>query len=604
MNKVEIAFFAPIALSLALSLGVWLYSWKRRAVIGASAFSWFVLTQIIYTSTYILELLTQSNDGKVFWGNVKYFVVAFGPFSILYFSLKFTRRHFKNPLRTWTLLMILPTMFMVLLLTDGYHHLIRENIQLTPLGPFFIVGNGLSNIYWLISYYSFGVALFGISLIVARYFDAQPLFRPQILSVLIGIIFPLAGVVFSLVGSHLIYDIDLAHIASSIGNLVIAWSLFQYRLFDIVPVARDRLVEYLQDTVIILDKQDRIVDVNHASIEFIDQPANSISGKKAFDVIPFWNELIKQIQDTKDQPVEMVFGDGENEKILSFHFSELQTSVGDAGGRMIIVHDITELKKAEREIKEKNRKLEILNDDLAEANEQHKKLGEVKDKFVANVSHELRTPLTNIKLYHELANLQPDRISEFLVILSRETDRLTDLIEDLLALSRFDQGVVRLNKSSFDLNELISELGEDRESLAVSKGLLLKINPKEGIPLVFADRNLIGQILSILLTNAFNYTPEKGTVSVSTCEREQDNRKWVGFVVRDTGMGIDPEELKTLFTRFYRGKVGRKSGVSGTGLGLSIAKEIVERHQGEIEVESNGVPGEGTTFKVWFVVEN
>jgi len=271
---------------------------------------------------------------------------------------------------------------------------------------------------------------------------------------------------------------------------------------------------------------------------------------------------------------------------------------------MIIVHDITELKKAEREIKEKNRKLEILNDDLAEANEQHKKLGEVKDKFVANVSHELRTPLTNIKLYHELANLQPDRISEFLVILSRETDRLTDLIEDLLALSRFDQGVVRLNKSSFDLNELISELGEDRESLAVSKGLLLKINPKEGIPLVFADRNLIGQILSILLTNAFNYTPEKGTVSVSTCEREQDNRKWVGFVVRDTGMGIDPEELKTLFTRFYRGKVGRKSGVSGTGLGLSIAKEIVERHQGEIEVESNGVPGEGTTFKVWFVVEN
>ena len=66
MNKVEIAFFAPIALSLALSLGVWLYSWKRRAVIGASAFSWFVLTQIIYTSTYILELLTQSNDGRYF----------------------------------------------------------------------------------------------------------------------------------------------------------------------------------------------------------------------------------------------------------------------------------------------------------------------------------------------------------------------------------------------------------------------------------------------------------------------------------------------------------------------------------------------------------
>lgn len=603
MDKVEIVYLFPLAISWVISVGVWFYAWRRRAVVGAQAFSWFVLAEIIYTSGYIFELLSQSIAGKIFWGNVKYFITAFGPFSVLYFSLRFTRRRFDNPVRTWTLLMILPAVFMLLLLTDGYHHLIREEIHLTPLGPFFIIGNGLSNISWLIIYYSYGIALFAVSLIVARYINSPPLFRPQILSVLIGVIFPLVGVVFPLMGVNIIYDIDPSHVASSLGNLVIAWSLFRYRLFDIVPIARDRLVERMQDAVIVLDKQDRLMDVNVAATEFINRPADEISGKFAAEVIPNWTDLLEQFQKKDDQPIEMVFGNGENGKVLSFRLSELHTEVGDLGGKLLVVQDVTELKKAEREIKNKNRKLEILNLELEEANAHLKKLGEVKDKFVANVSHELRTPLTNIKLYHELANLQPERLSEFLVILSRETDRLTDLIEDLLALSRFDQGIVRLHKSSFDLNVLIEELGEDRKSLAESKGLSLEIISRENIPLIFADRNLIGQVLSILLTNAFNYTPENGKVSVSTCLRNHDQRQWAGFTVRDTGMGIDPEELKNLFTRFFRGKVGRKSGISGTGLGLSIAKEIVDRHHGEIEVESTGVPGEGTTFKVWFVVE-
>ena len=227
----------------------------------------------------------------------------------------------------------------------------------------------------------------------------------------------------------------------------------------------------------------------------------------------------------------------------------------------------------------------------------------MKDKFVANVSHELRTPLTNIKLYHELIALQPDRLDEFLDTLSRETDRLTSLIEDLLALSRFDQGIVRLHKSSFDLNVLIREFVEDRRSLAEAKGLTLEINGQQDIPMIYADRNLTGQVLSILLTNAFNYTPENGSISVSSNLRSHNGSEWVGFTVNDTGMGIQPNELENLFTRFFRGKVGRKSGVSGTGLGLSIAKEIVDRHKGEIQVESSGVPGEGTAFKVLIAVK-
>lgn len=603
MNKTELIYLLPLIISVAISIGIWFYSWKRRAVVGASAFTWFVLAEIIYTFGYVFELLSQKIEGKIFWGNIKYFITAFGPFSVLYFSQKFTRRSFKNPIRTWILLMILPTIFILLLLTDGYHHLIRHEIMLSPLGPFYIVGDRLSPLSWLIIYYSYGVALFGVSLIVARLINSQRIFRPQIISVLIGIILPLVGVIFPLMGIELIYDLDPTHIASSLGNLVIAWSLFRYRLFDIVPIARDRLVERMQDAVIVVDNQDRVMDINLAAIEFIDLHETEISGRFASEVIPSWNDVISQNYENYENPIEIVFDNDAKPKVLSFRITELHDEVGDIGGRLIVVHDVTDLKKAEGEIKSKNRRLEILNMDLEEANEHLKKLGEVKDNFVANVSHELRTPLTNIKLYHELAAIQPERLDEFLSILARETDRLTDLIEDLLALSRFDQGILRLRKSSFDLNALIREYEEDRRSLAESKGLTLKIVEQKNIPMVYADRNLTGQILSILLTNAFNYTPKDGSVTVSTCVSNHNGRKWVGFSVQDTGMGIGPDDLENLFTRFYRGKVARKSGVSGTGLGLSIAKEIVERHKGEITVESTGVMGEGTTFKVWFAGE-
>jgi signal transduction histidine kinase len=113
---------------------------------------------------------------------------------------------------------------------------------------------------------------------------------------------------------------------------------------------------------------------------------------------------------------------------------------------------------------------------------------------------------------------------------------------------------------------------------------------------------LISQSLSILLTNAFNYTPEGGQVTISTTLRHEDGQYWAGLQVRDNGPGIQPEDQVRLFERFYRGNAARESGAPGTGLGLSIAQEIVKRHQGELEVFSEGEIGKGSIFTVWLKI--
>ena len=113
---------------------------------------------------------------------------------------------------------------------------------------------------------------------------------------------------------------------------------------------------------------------------------------------------------------------------------------------------------------------------------------------------------------------------------------------------------------------------------------------------------MTGQVLSAILTNAMNYTPAGGSITVSTQMEENQGRMWTGFAISDTGPGIPVEDQQRLFERFFRGKTGRASSSPGTGLGLSIAREIIYRHGGRIEVQQRRLPGKGTTFSVWLPV--
>lgn len=135
--------------------------------------------------------------------------------------------------------------------------------------------------------------------------------------------------------------------------------------------------------------------------------------------------------------------------------------------------------------------------------------------------------------------------------------------------------------------------------LAESKPLSLSLKAARKLPQTEADPGLLGEALSVLLTNAFNYTPPGGEVVIGTRTRKKGSQRWVGFSVGDTGPGILSDEQPRLFERFFRGEAGRTSGAPGTGLGLAIAKEIVELHHGLIEVESAGIPGQGATFTIW-----
>ncbi len=224
-----------------------------------------------------------------------------------------------------------------------------------------------------------------------------------------------------------------------------------------------------------------------------------------------------------------------------------------------------------------------------------KLLDRMKDDFVGTVSHELRTPLTAIRGFIELvadgeAGPVTDTQREFLQIAGRNSDKLGVLINDLIDMNLIESRRLDIRRGPLDLAAVLSDVTSTFRTMAQSKGLTFKEDVQQ-LPRISGDGRRLVQVFSNLVSNAIKYTP-RGQVGISAAPSQGG----VEVVIHDSGIGLSPEELAQLFTRFFRGRSPVVTEAGGTGLGLVIAKAIIERHEGSIRVESQ--VGKGTRFLV------
>ncbi len=255
------------------------------------------------------------------------------------------------------------------------------------------------------------------------------------------------------------------------------------------------------------------------------------------------------------------------------------------------------IRSVEEEIKRKE-ELQTLTQELAEANQELKRLDAAKSEFISIASHQLRTPITAIRGYVSLVlegsygkvtlTLQ-DVLNKVYVV----NNRMGQLVEDLLSISRIESGRVQYNFTETQLEPIVADVVDMFSIIAKEKGLSLKIHlPKKTLPKLLIDANKIREVVSNLIDNAIKYTKE-GSVSVSVEGREG----FVSVSVQDTGIGVDPEDSKRLFEKFTRSSETMKLDVSGTGLGLYVGKNFVNAHGGVLSVQSEG-KGKGSCFRM------
>jgi len=214
--------------------------------------------------------------------------------------------------------------------------------------------------------------------------------------------------------------------------------------------------------------------------------------------------------------------------------------------------------------------------------------------FVTQVAHELRAPLTNISLNVEAAvddgDADPELRGRCLNVISQETQRLSQLVNDMLSVSEIEAGTMKLRQDDIRLDDVFATLQSDFQHQADDKQVRLIFDLPPKLPVIHGDRDKLVVSLHNLIGNAMKYSPSGGEVKVSI---EADNGKLI-IEVKDKGIGIDSDELERVFDRFYRAKDSRVAQITGTGLGLPIAREIVRRHGGDIEVSSQ--LNQGSTF--------
>jgi signal transduction histidine kinase len=219
---------------------------------------------------------------------------------------------------------------------------------------------------------------------------------------------------------------------------------------------------------------------------------------------------------------------------------------------------------------------------------------DVKTNLIATVSHELKTPLTSMQLAvyllleEKVGPLNPKQI-ELLLAARTNSDRLFEMVEDLLDLARFEGGAGLIEKKPFSSRELVQEIAVRERELVTSRGLHLEVKIEPNLPSVSISRPRIDQVFSNFISNAVKHSPSGGTITLSA---KRDGAQAVRFAVKDEGPGIAAQFHRRIFDKFFR--ISETSGDEGAGLGLSIAREIVLAHSGAIGVESE--PSQGSEF--------
>jgi signal transduction histidine kinase len=290
---------------------------------------------------------------------------------------------------------------------------------------------------------------------------------------------------------------------------------------------------------------------------------------------------------------------------LDQDYRAVAVSIDDARGRLALILTLALLAlyvslfpilhRVTRQLAGQNRRLREDGELLAAQNERLRELDRLKDEFISLVSHELRTPLTSIRGYLELlredGKLDDDQL-RYIGIVDRNSERLLDLVSDLLFLAQVDAGKLTFELQPVDLEVLVAECIEASQPTAAAKEIELVASTERLPTPVQGDPARLAQVLDNLVSNALKFTPAGGRVEVGLSAVDGAAVVEVG----DTGLGLTEDEQGHLFERFFRSSRAAQNAIPGTGLGLAIAKTIVERHGGRIELES--AVDLGTTVRV------
>jgi len=662
------------------------YALRHRKREEAFVFSLMMATLSWWSIFYGLNMMGANFETSYLFNRIKYVGVVAVPPLWFVLALQYTQRQSVLTRRNLLLIFLPALLLLPMVLLDPWLHSWWRGLHSKEFGGLVVLTQeGHTWLYYVHVFVSYVYILAGLWLYIRFRQRQQSIYRSQTNLMLVAALVPLVASILTQL-KVFVFPWALDSFFFTLSGVLFAIAIFRYRYLDIMPVARQVIVEQMPDGVIVTDRGGRIVDANPIVRRMIGQAGDLIVGQPLIAHIqhPELRQSLSEVlrQNAMASREFDVCVDTEDRMCtLSVHITPLVREGVGAVGHIFLWRDISERIATQRQLENlyqeaelerkrlaltiatANEPIALLNADgdvlfsnpaaqrilhaehrahfpgairsaivsaqgaedvtrlEVEIDEQSfhvsiapvartggmvltmydvthfKQLSHLKDEFVAIVSHDLRTPLSAILGYTQIAGLEDATEQERQHALERvesNVRQMNALINDLLYLARLEMDVEE-RRDWVKLDEVVQEVIQMLEEMAVAKDLVIKTD-LDDVPPFKAVPRLLVQMWHNLIENAIKYTDE-GVVSV---ELSVEGDQVIGKV-SDTGIGIPPADLPYVFDKFYRANFPAVRQTTGTGLGLALSKSIVEKHGGQIWVESE--LGVGSTFALTLPLE-
>ena len=569
---------------IMLFLSYYVYKKEGGAV---RLFGMMMFTNAIWSIAYGLELASSSLDQIKLFINIEYIGITTLPICWFLFCLHLSGREkwYKRPLNLG-LLLIVAVVTTIAEWTNDLHHLYFKSITVdySSYFPMAKIDTGIG--YDLFTSYFYVLLAVGNYLLFTRFRTADPIYRKQNYMIIAASLIPWIANISYVLGLKPLGNLDITPFAFVATIILIFISIYRFKLFDIIPVAREKVMDLMQDGFVILDKQKRIIDYNLAFKKYLQlKDQNKIIGAALRDLLPQQGIFLNFIDEHQSGNMELSLQTDLGQVDLEVDIQYLDENHLTSEAIIIKMQDLTRIKKDALKSKEQAEELGRLN--------------QLKDRIFSIIAHDLRAPLVNLS--EVLKMISDDMISpeEFKVLtpsLSKDIIYTTDLLENILHWSRSQLKGHGIHKEFFDLKGLVVNEVSYHMPSAKAKNITIVQDVFPG-EMVYADMLMIQIVIRNILNNAIKFCYNNCEINIFAVYSKEH---FVMLCIEDNGTGMEPDVLEKLFTGENQSKRGTMNE-KGTGLGMVVCKEFMERNQGKIVVSSE--LGKGTKFCLYLPVD-
>jgi len=543
---------------------------------------WQVATAI-WAFTYAFEFAATDIETKIMWSKFSYFGIVYCAVSFFFFSLEFSSSERFLKKKFIVALYSIASLLLISPFTNDLHHLHWKSYSINPetnatnyvYGPFF----------WLIFVFSYLPLIAGIVNVILLYFRLSTFYKKQITLLFVASLLPPIGNLIYVFQVNPVPGFDWTPFTFILTGILIAINISQYKMFDLVPFARNKLIDIIPDAILIVDKALRIADYNLAMSKLFEQSvAQKLIGKRIERILPHREKLIREIirhdnfrtEISREYDGEMCYFDLQSTTL--YDHRKQQT------GRLVVIKDITQRIQAEESVRLTN--LRLTN----EIKEKEKLIVDL-DAFSHTVAHDLKNMLGAIVSASNLiksgfGNLPDEDILEINDLINLSATKTMHITKELLTLASVRQQEIQLKPINMQ-KVVLDSLTRLKDMIS---GKSAQISLPQSWPDALGYEAWLEEVWINYLSNAIKYGGDLPVIELGS-ELLADEK--VKFWIKDNGKGLANDEMASLFNKFTRLDTLK---AEGHGLGLSIVKRIVEKLNGEVGVESKNIPGEGCTF--------